>query len=412
VFDAAFQGRVRPKAEKASFAQTGLMWQRADVRSQAWSLANPQAYDYVMARGAALVTGIDDTTRDRLNSFIARTVDGPGFDTYTSAAFRSDIAAYVTQTYEGRADTIARTESALAANAGNLAAYRANDTHYVMVHDGTDYDDECAAADGQIWTVDDADANSIEHPNCGRSFDEMADEDVDPSEVDSPDSVTPDEAPGPEEAPPEPAPEEAPPAPVYEPLSLDNLANQVLNFDRMKVDDQQGIVDAVNGVNQKLFDMGIKPPSLESINVETQNVVGKGTYAYVNGGYSATAQSRMTLGNGWFGKFSGSKLETQWARDVRSGWHSDLPGLTPRQSIFVHEYGHVMDRWLDPYGGFTFLGDRVSVATRYGATKLSERWAEAFAEWASGMDTQAARDVQAVLEKEATGGIRRMALTP
>lgn len=180
VYVAAYN-RVRPPIGKAvQLIITPDDLNDLAYEDESWMLANPSAAAWARLRAAELVSQIDDTTRSRLADFIERSF----VDTaYTATQLRDDIGSQVEQMYEGRADTIAQTEATLAANGGTLDGYRDNGTHFVMVHDGTDYDEECANADGQIWTVDDADSNSIEHPNCGRSFDELDDADVDPSEV-------------------------------------------------------------------------------------------------------------------------------------------------------------------------------------------------------------------------------------
>jgi hypothetical protein len=68
-----------------------------------------------------------------------------------------------------QATRIARTEAAVAYNRGAIAAFRDAGVQRVEVVDGTD-DDDCAEANGSIWTVDEADSNPIEHPNCTREF--------------------------------------------------------------------------------------------------------------------------------------------------------------------------------------------------------------------------------------------------
>jgi len=40
----------------------------------------------------------------------------------------------------------------------------------VQVSDGTDFDDACREADGQVWSLDDAAANPLQHPRCTREF--------------------------------------------------------------------------------------------------------------------------------------------------------------------------------------------------------------------------------------------------
>jgi hypothetical protein len=72
-----------------------------------------------------------------------------------------------------RARVIARTEGAHAANTSTLEAARADpDTEHVMVFDnrsGFD-DEECAAANGIVVTIDEAEAMGLAHPNCTRAF--------------------------------------------------------------------------------------------------------------------------------------------------------------------------------------------------------------------------------------------------
>lgn len=71
---------------------------------------------------------------------------------------------------ESRAGLIARTELGYANNLTSNAAYRDSGiVEQVQVFDG-DGDEGCAAADGQIWSLDEADANPLEHPNCQRAF--------------------------------------------------------------------------------------------------------------------------------------------------------------------------------------------------------------------------------------------------
>ena len=64
---------------------------------------------------------------------------------------------------------IGRTESALYYNEAILHVAEANGSGQVLVTDG-DYDPNCAAANGSVWSVEKARANKLEHPNCTRSF--------------------------------------------------------------------------------------------------------------------------------------------------------------------------------------------------------------------------------------------------
>lgn len=65
---------------------------------------------------------------------------------------------------------IARTETAAIQNKAAINRYDINGIKKVLVHDGHDFDAECAAADGQIWSTDYAMSHELEHPNCTRSF--------------------------------------------------------------------------------------------------------------------------------------------------------------------------------------------------------------------------------------------------
>lgn len=76
-----------------------------------------------------------------------------------------------------RALMIARTETAIAYNIGAIAAFKQAGVTHVEVSDG-DEDEDCAAADGEIWTLAEAMANPIAHPNCVRSFAPADDEDI------------------------------------------------------------------------------------------------------------------------------------------------------------------------------------------------------------------------------------------
>ncbi|HEY7061743.1 MAG TPA: phage portal protein [Chloroflexota bacterium] len=77
---------------------------------------------------------------------------------------------------DGRAETIARSELAIATNAASLAAYEASGvvTH-VRIHDGTHFDEPCASLNGQELTLEQAAGiPSIQHPNCSRRFEPLA----------------------------------------------------------------------------------------------------------------------------------------------------------------------------------------------------------------------------------------------
>jgi hypothetical protein len=69
-----------------------------------------------------------------------------------------------------RPDTIADYETANAQNMMALTAYEAAGVTQVLVLDGEEFDEECAAANGQTWSIAQAMANTLQHPRCQRGF--------------------------------------------------------------------------------------------------------------------------------------------------------------------------------------------------------------------------------------------------
>jgi len=122
---------------------------------------------------AGRVTGINQTTRDALAAVLAdgqgrgytvrQIADGVPADNYPG------VSGVFAQARGYRADTIAQTETAMAYNLASTAAYRDGGIEQVEVTDG-DQDAECAEADGSVWTLDEAEANPLQHPNCTRQF--------------------------------------------------------------------------------------------------------------------------------------------------------------------------------------------------------------------------------------------------
>ena len=129
--------------------------------------APAHAVDRVLARGAARVSGINETTRQKINDAILRGLDGGSL--VTDVADAIETAGMIDGLDMGslfddyRSEMIARTELMDAYNSSAIATYSDAGFDQVQAIDG-DGDPECAERDGQIYSSDEAD--SIEdHPN-------------------------------------------------------------------------------------------------------------------------------------------------------------------------------------------------------------------------------------------------------
>lgn len=119
-----------------------------------------------LLRSAGLrIKGISETTRDRVREVVAKGIA----DGLSAAELGDRLEAASGLFDELRAETIARTETATVLNEAAVAQYREFGVDRVLVYDGDD-DEACASVDGQTWTVEQAEANPIAHPNCTRGF--------------------------------------------------------------------------------------------------------------------------------------------------------------------------------------------------------------------------------------------------
>lgn len=107
------------------------------------------------------VQRVTEATRDEIRALVGQQAD-EGWSVAELAAAIRDRGGIASQT---RARTIARTETGTAYNRGAIVAYRAGGVTHVTVLDG-DEDEPCASANGARWTLDEAAANPLGHPNC------------------------------------------------------------------------------------------------------------------------------------------------------------------------------------------------------------------------------------------------------
>lgn len=136
----------------------------------------PNALQYGQERGAELIGmknvngqwvdnpkaewAIDATTRETARELLTEAMEeGMSVQDFADRLEESGLFG------EARAEMIARTETALAFAGGKVASYREADVDYVYIYDG-DYDEECAARDGTIVSIDEYADEPILHPNC------------------------------------------------------------------------------------------------------------------------------------------------------------------------------------------------------------------------------------------------------
>lgn len=155
--------RIYAQGAEESLATVGL--------TGAFGLKNPRAVNYARERAAEMVRldgdkSIVDTTRAMLRQTIEKAIsEGASPDELKRRLVEHHAMSRT------RAEMIARSETAMAYNRGTIGGYRESGVvDEVLVVDGTDSDDECAEANGQIWTLEEADANPTAHPNCTREF--------------------------------------------------------------------------------------------------------------------------------------------------------------------------------------------------------------------------------------------------
>jgi hypothetical protein len=141
----------------------------------AFDLTDP-AVRRVLADAGGRIKGINDTTRSELADVLQYgEAHGWSIDDLVAGDPANNIPGIkdvIAETYAGRADTVARTEMAWAQQTASVGRYAAAGVANVLVLDNgaSDDDEPCVTANGQIWTLDEADANPIEHPNCTRGF--------------------------------------------------------------------------------------------------------------------------------------------------------------------------------------------------------------------------------------------------
>ena len=156
---AALMHRFYPLAIEHAFTDASL----AGI-PVAFDLENPYVQD-VLEELALQIRSVSDTTKADIRALVGRQA-AEGWSTAELAKQIDTLAEIRART---RARTIARTETGQAYNLGAVAAYRAAGLTHVDVLDGED-DEPCKSANGSRWTLDEAAAAPLGHPNCVRAF--------------------------------------------------------------------------------------------------------------------------------------------------------------------------------------------------------------------------------------------------
>lgn len=150
-----------------------LVAQRAMNEVTALFVADPAEIRGLIERVSLRMHSVNQVTRERVSNQIqvghqrsyspSQIANGFPQENYLGVAGVFDSAV------ETRAEIIIRSEIAVAFNIATLAAYHQIGVREVEVIDGAEHEG-CAEARGQVWSVDKALVNPIDHPGCLRSF--------------------------------------------------------------------------------------------------------------------------------------------------------------------------------------------------------------------------------------------------
>lgn len=148
-------------------------WNTALGVEAAFDLKDPAVAEVLKGAGER-IKDINDTTMTALQDLL-RFASDEGWSVDQIVRGTEDqpgLRSIVEETYANRARTIARTELGDAQNATTTARYGNAGVEKVLVLDNGDEDDdeECKQLNGTIQTLEWAESNRLEHPNCTRAF--------------------------------------------------------------------------------------------------------------------------------------------------------------------------------------------------------------------------------------------------
>lgn len=140
-------------------------WNSALGVDIAFELTDPAVVAALRTAGSR-VADISETTR----GFLAEVLSDGADAGLTIAELAQGVRLVIEESYKGRARAISRTELANAQNVTTYERYKATGVAQVTIFDNgqDDPDDECAAVNGTVQTLDWFKANPLAHPNCTR----------------------------------------------------------------------------------------------------------------------------------------------------------------------------------------------------------------------------------------------------
>jgi HK97 family phage portal protein len=152
--------KATKRAVSTSVVQQGTVGRRPDEEIDYEAVAREVVY-----RKGGLRAIINNLRND-----VARKVAEALSAGQTKSDIERAIRGEMDRWRSGHAETVAMTEAVHAYNEGVLTVAEMNGESHVFVHDGRDHDEPCIAADGQVWTIDEARERRLEHPRCRRAF--------------------------------------------------------------------------------------------------------------------------------------------------------------------------------------------------------------------------------------------------
>jgi hypothetical protein len=143
----------------------------AEDHDVTFDASDPFLQEHMTSYVGERITQLDEVTQQAVTSRIQQALaDGEDLE---PNALQESILDTVDDLFDdmsaSRALRIARTEAAIVYNHGNTLGFAQAGFEEVDVIDGTD-DDECADANGAVWSIDDALDDPLGHPNCTRQF--------------------------------------------------------------------------------------------------------------------------------------------------------------------------------------------------------------------------------------------------